>query len=262
MHRTRPWQGIHQASLRLSVGLGCLSLSAQVLACVPLSSADSRPPEARTLPVVLEPLLPPLTEAAEQALAVEMLTGMHTWFALAGLAKVPAPPRYSEALQDYRAAWSAIQADVANFLGYWHNDEGYPYSLSVFPSLTPGQVCILEFRPEWSLDILNEETGETAQDVISEEILSFSVATVAQGMLRSSQVRSRGSALFTTRYVVEEAYSVMLWVVEDDRQTVRVVAASSPPTLPPDLPEELAPQVEQALVNHGCTADLPPEGDR
>lgn len=260
---------MHRNSLRLAVGLGCLGLGAQALACVPLPPANStpntaNPPEApaRTLPVVIDPLLPLLTEAAGQALEAEMLAGMHTWFGLAGLDKVPAPPRPSEALQDYREEWSAIQADVANFLGYWHNDEGYPYSLSVFPSFTPGQVCILEFKPEWSLDILNEETGETVKDVISEEVLSFSVATVERGELRSSQVRSQGSAMVATSYAVGEAYSVLLWAVEDDQQRVRVVAASSTPTLPPDLPEELAPQVEQALADHGCTADLPPEGDR
>jgi hypothetical protein len=191
-----------------------------------------------------------------------MLNGMETWFSLAGLNKVPAPPRYAEPLQDYREAWSAVQADVANFLGHWHNDEGYPYNLSIFPSLTPGQVCILEFRPEWSLDILIEETGETVKDVISPEVLSFSVATVEDGILRSSQVRSRGSALFATRYAVGEAYPVMLWMVEDDQQRARIVAASGLPTLPPDFPQGLAPQVEQALADYGCTAGLPPEGDR
>ncbi|WP_008309134.1 hypothetical protein [Leptolyngbya sp. PCC 6406] len=123
-------------------------------------------------------------------------------------------------------------------------------------------MCILEFKPEWSLDILNEETGETVKDVISEEVLSFSVATVERGELRSSQVRSQGSAMVATSYAVGEAYSVMLWAVEDDQQRVRVVAASTPPTLPPDFPEELAPQVEQALADYGCTAGLPPEGDR
>jgi hypothetical protein len=40
------------------------------------------------------------------------------------------------------------------------------------------------------------------------------------------------------------------------------VAASGLPTLPPDFPQDLAPQVEQALADHGCTAGLPPEGDR
>jgi hypothetical protein len=252
---------------RLAVGLGCLGLGAQAWACAPLPPADSTPttddPAApsRPLPVVLEPLLPPLTEAAGQALEAEMLNGMETWFGLAGLNKVPAPPRYAEPLPDYREAWSAVQADVTNFLGYWHNDEGYPYSLSVFPSLTPGQVCILEFQPEWSLDILNEETGETVKDVISPEILSFSVATVADGILRSSQVRSQGSAMVTNRYTVGEAYPVVLWAVEDDQQRVRVVAASGLPTLPPDFPQDLAPQVEQALAAYGCTAGLPPEGD-
>ncbi|MEA5467156.1 hypothetical protein [Leptothoe sp. PORK10 BA2] len=215
---------MYRNSICLAVGLGCLGMVAQALACVPQIPTDSAPnsatpPEAptQTLPIVIAPLLPPLTQAAGQSLEAEVLTGMYTWFALAGLDKVPAPPSYSEALQDYRAAWSAIHADVANFLGYWHNDEGYPYSLSVFPSFTPGQLCILEFQPEWSLDILNEETGETVKDVISPEILSFSVATVEQGMLRSSQVRSQGSAMLVTRYAGGEAYSVVLWAVEDGR---------------------------------------------
>jgi hypothetical protein len=75
-------------------------------------------------------------------------------------------------------------------------------------------------------------------------------------------VRSQGSAMVTSRYAVGEAYPVVLWAVEDDQQRVRVVAASGLPTLPPDFPQELAPQVEQALADHGCTAGLPPEGDR
>ncbi|MGG6297274.1 hypothetical protein ACQ4M4_23010 [Leptolyngbya sp. AN02str] len=258
---------MHRHGTGLAVSLGCLCIAAQALACVPLPRTDSdpnaaNPPEAPTqaLPVVIEPLLPPLTQERGQALEAETQTGMETWFAWAGLDKLPAPPRYSEALQDYRAEWSAIHADAANFLGYWKNDEGYPYSLNVFPSSTPGKLCILEFQPEWSLDILNEETGETVKDVISPEILSFSVATVEQGMFRSSQVRSQDSALLTTQYAVGEAYPVMLWGVEDDQQRVRVIAASSSPMLPPDFSEALAPQVEQALAAHGCTAGLPAEG--
>ncbi len=259
---------MHRNRICLAVGLGCLGMVTQALVCVPQPPTEAAPnsatpPEAptQTLPIMIAPLLPPLTKAAGQALDAETLKGMRTWFALAGLNKVPAPPRYSEALRDYRAGWSAIHADVANFLGYWHNDEGYPYSLSVFPSFTPGKVCILEFQPEWSLDILNEKTGKIVKDVIGPEILSFSVATVKRGVLRSSQVRSQGSAMLRTRYAVGKAYSVMLWAVEDDQQRVRVVAASTPLTLPPDLLKALTPQVNQALADHGCTAEFSPKGD-
>jgi hypothetical protein len=206
--------------------------------------------------------LPRLSEVEIRALQTELTQGIDTWFGLAGLSKMVAPPPLSQTLQDYRKAWSAVDADVAPFLGLWRNSEDYPYSLGIFPSRTSGQVCVLEFKPEWSLYIFNEATGEYGKDVMSEQILSFSIATVQDGHLLSSQIRSVASATTIARFTVGEAYPVLLMGLMDDKATSRVVALSSPPTLPADLPEPLVAPVSQTLSDYGCIMDSAPAATR
>ena len=261
--------------LLVTVSLGLLSLSCQTFsreltpapdASTPTSSPSASLPPPQTqetesveeespLPIGSAVPLPRLTEAEIEAILSEVPQSIDAWFDLAGLSKMPAPPPLSETIRDYREAWSMVNVDAVTFLGSWHNGEDYPYSLSVFPSRTPGQVCVLEFQPEWSLDIFNEATGEYAKDVISEQILSFSIATIQDGHLRSSHVRSVGSATVATRF---ESYSVLFMGLIDDQGITRVVALSSPPTLPADLPENLVEPISQALLDHDCITDLAP----
>ncbi|MDX2215318.1 MAG: hypothetical protein SFY66_18795 [Oculatellaceae cyanobacterium bins.114] len=250
--------------LRVSASLSLLAIG--LFVCQPSPAENSSTPTVGTEPVVEEPslpistasLLPPLSEAEVETLQTQLTLGIDTWFGLAGLDKVPAPPPFSEALQDYRAVWAAVNPDVSTFVGSWHNDEAYPYSLTIFPANTPDQVCVLEFKPEWSLQILNEVTGEYGTDVISEQILSVSIATVQGGQLRSNQIRSVGSATALARYAVgSEPYPVLFMSVIDNQGTIRTVAATSPPTVPAELPESLIPQVTQALSDYGCMTALP-----
>lgn len=252
--------------LRITASLSLLVIG--VFACEPSPALDSSSPTLETeaaadepfLPIISDPLLPPLSETELETLMTELTTGIDTWFGLAGLDKVVAPPRLPAALVDLRAVWGAINPNVSTFIGSWYNSENYPYSVSIFPSSTPEQVCVLEFKPEWSLQIVNEATGETSKDVISEQILSFSIATVQNGHLRSSQVRSMGSATAFARYsLANPPYSTLFMSVMDDQGTIRVVAATSPPTLPAELPESLVSEVTQALSDYGCTMSPAPD---
>lgn len=247
------------------------SLGFQALSCEQTPSPEASPPVSSTPPPNVEPEetlqpiaavpLPQLTQAEIETLQANLTQGIATWFGLAGLSKMPAPPPLSDALQNYREVWSAVDADAAAFLGSWHDGEGYPYSVNVFPSRTPGQVCVLEFKPEWSLDIFNEVTGEYGKDVISEQILTFSIATVQDGQLRSSQVRSVASATAVARFGGVEVYPVLFMSLMDAQSTPRVVALASPPTLPADLPAATMPSVSQTLVDYGCMTDRVPPGD-
>lgn len=255
--------------------IGFVALSAQALSCESTpesqpSPSESSPPSQQTPEVEIEAeeifptvdltSLPLLSNAEVESLQTNLTQAIDTWFGLAGLDKVPQPPPLTNELQNYRDAWTSLHPDVAPFLGQWNNDEAYPYFVSIFPSQTAGEVCVLEFKPEWSLDIFNEVTGEYGKDVISEQILRFSVATVQDGQLRSSQVRSIDSAIKTANYAGGEAYSVLFMSVMDAQNVSRVVALSSPPALPSELPPSLVAPVSQTLNNYGCITDLmPPE---
>lgn len=244
-----------------SLGLQAFSCEppvvSEVLPSSPQSSESGAEEESSS---IANTPLPYLSESEIADLQAELTQGINTWFDWAGLAKIAAPPPLTDALQNYREAWSAVNADMTTFIGSWHDSEDYAYSLNIFPAKTPGQVCVLEFKPEWVLYIFNEATGEYGRDVISDQILTFSVATVQDGHLRSSQVRSVSSATTVANYAVGEAYPVLFMGVLDDQGTQRVVALASPPTLPDALPEALKASVSQTLYDYGCITDLVPPG--
>lgn len=238
-------------SLALGLSVSAIALSAfSSLACESLESDP--PPAAPLLPISTAPPLPSLSPAEITQIQADLTFEIDTWFGLAGVAKAPAPPRFSDAHQDYQAQWSQIDPDIAPFLGFWHNSADYPYTVGIFPSATPGEVCVLEFQPEWSLQILNEATGEYNKDVISEQILSFSRATVQDGHFRSGEMRTVGSAIALARYSVGEAYPVLFMGLQDEAGTVRVVAAADPSAFPDSLPLELVGEAWQTLADQGC----------
>ncbi|MEB3233708.1 MAG: hypothetical protein VKJ64_22055 [Leptolyngbyaceae bacterium] len=250
-------------------GLGLFLPGFQVLSCEPTSESPS---SSSTLPSPVEPIsepdvaanlpilnlnpLPLLSDAEIEALQTHLTQGIDTWFGLAGINKVPPPPPLTDELRNYQETWRTVNPDIVPFLGQWHNDEAYSYSLTIFPSQTEGEVCVLEFKPEWSLDIFNEVTGEYGKDIISEQILRFSLATVQDRQLRSSQIRSLDSAMSTANYAVGESYTVLFMSLIDAQNVNRVVALSSPPTLPSELPLPLISPVSQTLNDYGCITDL------
>lgn len=230
----------------------------------PVPNPTSRPTSRANLPKNFLPAanaapLPRLTSSEIKRLQADLTQGIDTWFGLAGLAKAVAPPPLSQALQNYRKAWGRNHAQLVTFLGTWRDSADYPYSVSIFPRKTPGQVCVLEFKPEWSLDIINETTGQTSKDVISQQILSLSIAKVQGGHLWSSQVRSVGAATAVARFSGVKAYSVLFMGLKDDKGYSHTVALASPPALPPELPQELVAPLSQALLDYGCRTELVPQ---
>jgi hypothetical protein len=205
-----------------------------------------------TIPGLQEALLPNLTPADLTNLKTALVNAKDTWFSLAGLDKAPQPPAFPPSLNQYRQTWQQKNPAIAPFLGQWHNDEGYPYSLSIFPTTETGKVCILEFRPEWSLDILNEETGEINKDMIAEQILSFSVAKVENGILRSSRIRTSNQAIAPYIFSSNQAETVELMSVFNTTDYPATVAAADLPKLPPDFPDILAQSITPLLQANHC----------
>lgn len=249
----------------ITASLVLLSLGLQAFSCEPTSAPEASPPtspnpesgveEAESAQPPIPDPLPPLSASEIEALQAEVAQNIDLWFDLAGVSAMPPPPSVTEELEDYRETWSAVNSDVATFLGAWvyRDSVGNFYSVTVFPSRTPGQVCVLEFIPESSLLIYNEATGETVQDILAEQLLTVSVASVQDGHLRSSQVRSVGSSTVSTIYA--EDHPVVFMGLVDNQNTSRFVALDSLPALPSDLPETLVEPVSQTLSNYSCITD-------
>ena len=229
---------------------GAIALS--IVTSLACESPESDAPRSANTPALTfstAPPLPLLSAAEITQLQTDLTTGMNNWFGLAGLDKVASPPIFSDTHQQYQARWAQVDLDIASFLGFWHDGENFPYTLGIFPSATPGEVCILEFKPEWSLEIFNEVTGEYGKDVITEQILSFSRATVQAGQLRSGEIRTVGSAIALSRY---NTNPILLIGLQDEVGMVRVVAAASPPTFPDRLPPDILAAAWQMLADQGC----------
>jgi len=221
----------------------------------PPASADTIL-DTPVLPIFTGLPLPRLSPSDREAFIAEFRRGLDSWLGLSGLDKVEAPSPLSDEIRQYRQAWAQEEAAIAPFLGHWQEGADFPYAVSIFPSTVAGQVCVLEFKPEWSLMLWNEAEGDySIKDVITEQILSFSVATVAAGELRSSQVRTTTAAIAEQIAPLQTTPSEFMGIM-DEVGTMRVVAVAGPPTLPPELPTELIPQVWQALSDHSCMVSL------
>lgn len=226
-------------------------------------NGEAIPPEteqiSRDLTISSAPLLPTLTTDELTQIATNSEDVKSQWFGRAGFLKVEQPPRFTEALQTYRQAWMAKNPEIAPFLGFWHGEDyqGDRYSLTIFPAAAPGQVCVLEFQPELSMLLTDEETGETVKDLIRAEILSLSVGRVQSGQLQSSQISTATKAIALDEYMLSEAYDVESMGIMDDEGNMHVVAAAAPPTLPEEFPQELSAVFAETLAEQGCTDGLP-----
>jgi hypothetical protein len=208
------------------------------------------------LPVIITPLLAELNQDNLSNLNTILNQGLQSWFDLAGLDKKNPPPRFSPELQSYRERWINVNPRITPFLGLWSDGEDPSYYLSIFPSATAGKMCILEFKPEWSLLILNEETGEYNKDIITEQILSFSLGEEKSGQFQSSQISTSKKAIITKEFSLSDTYPVELIAVLDDENNSHVLASTSPPILPPDFPDSVKEKVNQTLSNYGCTTEI------
>jgi hypothetical protein len=207
----------------------------------------------------LEPILPPLTPEEEQTLQEGLTVGQESWFGLAGLNKLPMPAPLTPELINYRDHWSKTNSAIAPFLGTWideSNGADPAYHLSIFPSNDGGHVCIFEFKPEWSLNLVDEQGKEVAKDVISEQIVSFSVGQVTANQLQSSQLRTSTNAIVQYDSIFDENQTIELMATMNPQQAIRVTAAAAPPMIPDDVPPEIAIALQQQLTNFACT--IPP----
>ncbi|NJN75724.1 MAG: hypothetical protein HC796_05295 [Synechococcaceae cyanobacterium RL_1_2] len=200
----------------------------------------------------LEPLLPPLTLEEEQTLQEGLRVGQESWFSLAGLNKLPMPAPLTPELINYRDDWNKINSAIAPFLGIWldeSNGADPAYHLSIFPGKDGGHVCIFEFKPEWSLNLVDEQGNEVAKDVISEQILSFSVGQVTADQLQSSQLRTSTKAIAPYSSIFDANQTIELMAIMNPQQAIRVTAAAAPPIIPNSLPPEIAIAVT-TTINH------------
>ncbi|AFY40317.1 hypothetical protein Lepto7376_4197 [[Leptolyngbya] sp. PCC 7376] len=191
---------------------------------------------------------------------IELVVGLEerkeSWFGLAGLNKVEHPPEVPAELLTYRQSWKRKDPAIAPFLGFWH-DSDYStnrYQISIFPSTRPSHVCVVEFKPEWSLELWNEETQDYSyKDVISAEIFSVSLAKVGSAQLRSPELRADELAIAHTEFGLSETYPVELLPVLNEDNGIKLVAAAAQPQLPPDLPDDLRQTVDEKFAAYNCS---------
>jgi hypothetical protein len=215
--------------------------------------SSALPPSEFLLPISGAAILPALSDRDQAALITEARSQTDYWLGLAGVGKIRNPDPLPDDLEAYRQAWAAVNPAIAPFLGSWRDGEDFPYSVSIFPSPSPNKVCVLEFRPAWNYPLWSEMVGAyIGKEVLLEQILSFSVATVEAGQLRSETLQTATGALF--RYENSDA---QLMGLQDDAGTVHIVAASALPRLPDKFPDTMATQVMHALTTYGCTLESP-----
>lgn len=208
---------------------------------------------------VLPMPLPFLDTAAIETLKIAVEDARNSWFPLAGLNKVEYPPALTEELVAYRQRWQKIDPAIAPFLGVWHDDQDSQnnrYSLSIFPSQSRTHVCVVEFKPEWSLSLWNETAQDySIKDVISEGIFLFSLGKAGSAQLRSSEIRLSELAIAQEIFGVTENYDVELMGVLDGQNYNRTLASDGLPLVPNNLSEEQSLVVKKAIADYGCIVD-------
>lgn len=186
---------------------------------------------------------------------IELVVGSeqleNNWFGLAGLAKLEHPPELPDELVAYRESWRRKDPAIAPFLGFWHDSDysANRYYLSIFPSRLDDHVCVVEFKPEWSLGILAEGFEP---DVISEGIFSLSLAKAGAAQLQGENIRADELAIAATTFGIVEDYPVELFPLYDAQNRIRLVAAANVPQLPPDLPATFWDMTQEFLEENHC----------
>ena len=166
---------------------------------------------------------------------------IESWLGLAGMRKLPVPPKLDKPLKSFRNQWAKTNPTVTPFLGLWHDVEklddrgnfGNSYFLSIFPSQVQGQACVLQFRPQQTF------MGE----VEVEQILSLSTAKVINGQLLSSRLRADKSTIVQKDF--DNGYPAEFLPVLFGQNEIVIFASQSPPQLPHEFPQDLTSHVKQ-----------------
>lgn len=186
--------------------------------------------------------LPPLNNSDLLDIKSTASEMIESWLGLAGLGKLPVPPKLDKPLKSFRNQWAKTNPTVTPFLGLWHDVEKLDF-LSIFPSQVQGQACVLQFRPQQTF------MGK----VEVEQILSLSTAKVINGQLLSSRLRADKSTIVQKDF--DNGYPAEFLPVLFGQNEIVIFASQSPPQLPPEFPQDLTSQVKQELSNRGCTMD-------
>ncbi|PZU95661.1 MAG: hypothetical protein DCE90_12055 [Pseudanabaena sp.] len=200
-------------------------------------------PSRPNLNAVKQPNLAVLLPKQLSALSISARTISQSWLDLAGLAKVSNPPAFPSSLTKFRQSWRAKQPHVATFLGNYRDDgqRGQIYSLSIFPSRTRDQVCIVEFSPKFD---------EGLPDLALPEILVVSKANYKNRQLLGSRLRTAPSMILPR--VSFNGDRVEFLGILDRQNQPRIFAASGLPQIPDDLPRDAIAAVNQALKIANC----------
>lgn len=169
---------------------------------------------------------------------------------LVGLGKANGqPPLYSNQLKTFQASWAKVDPAVAPFIGNWvWNWDTFPpnYRLSVFPSQTPGKVCLIEVDTGYDVD---------AMPVPKEFDLppKFSTARITKAGGLGTRWRLHRSLIRLTQSQVGEPGNIEFLGAVTLQNQLRVYASAGVPVLNSTLP---APLLQQFQANH-CLRSLP-----
>lgn len=220
------------------------------LAIAPMPMKAQTVTEVEELPLLVDVEIIVLVIRAEQLLG--------DWLGLAGLNKLDYPPALPDELVTYRDNWRQKDPAIASFLGLWH-DAAYSnnrYYLSIFPSAIDDHVCVVEFKPKYSVNFGGEEFEP---DVISEGIFSVSLAKAKAAQLLGEKIRGDELAINSAMLdlpgrneSVVELFPLYDSPVYESPDDVRLVAAANVPQLPPDLPTEFLETAQEFLTENRC----------
>ena len=219
------------------------------LAIAPISATAQSAPDAEQPSVTKGLSL--LRDAELIALVVRGEQTLSDWLGLAGLNKLEHPPERPEELITYRNNWRQKDPAIAPFLGFWH-DADYSdnrYYLSIFPSAIDDHVCVVEFKPKFSVNFGGEEFEP---DVISGGIFSVSLAKATAAQLSGQKIKADELAINSKTLNFPEEYQAEFLPFYDSQGYVRVVAAANVPQLPPDLPTEFLETAQEFLTENRC----------
>ncbi|HLO84538.1 MAG TPA: hypothetical protein VK203_05915 [Nostocaceae cyanobacterium] len=215
-----------------------------VVSCVAFSESRLTLPSAEAK-VKATNFATPLSNAALAKYRNEFKQWIQSDLDMLGLGKItnvatPMPP----ALLKFRQNWAKTDAQVAPFLGSWVRDWNlHPHDfMTVFPSKTLGQVCLIRTRRDMTETVPFQEITTPPE---------FSIARVVKGQLLGTKTQSGRSLLFPTPASAYLPYNTeFLGTVESDR-TLRLYAAQGLPSVNPKWDSN----IRQQLKAYGCISN-------
>ncbi len=208
-----------------------------LVSCTPLPDSYINQPHLEAIDFAT-----PLTDSALAEHQTQFQSWIESELNLLGLGKITsvATPIPSE-LIEFRQNWAEIDPEVAPFLGTWSRDWNMlpNYFMTVFPSQTLGQVCLIRTRRDMTQTVPFQEVTTPPE---------FSLAQVVEGQLLGTKTQSAQALLFPTPPSVFLDYETeFLGTVEPDGNQ-RLYAAQSTPIINPTWDSD----IQQQFYAYGC----------